>query len=230
MSAPARSGSSRSPVQLGDLALAFDETTAATVDVQVGGSSFFPAILDDITAATSSVHVNQYGFRPGTVGEQFANALLAKAAEGVAVRVVVDRVGSRPGRSGGFYERLRAGGVEVRVVRAPGAHRPPEALRRRRPRRLGRRRGDRGPLRRWSLPRPVRPPHGAGGRAAAARVPRQLPLARRGRPASSSTASSPSSSRARSRRRCSTTRPARTVPSRPPSRSCSTARARRSMS
>ena len=109
-----------SPVQLGDLALAFDETTAATVDVQVGGSSFFPAILDDITAATSSVHVNQYGFRPGTVGEQFANALLAKAAEGVAVRVVVDRVGSRPGRSGGFYERLRAGGVEVRVVRAPG--------------------------------------------------------------------------------------------------------------
>ena len=109
-----------SPVQLGDLALAFDETTVATVDVHVGGSSFFPAILDDITAATSSVHVNQYGFRPGTIGEQFANALLAKAAEGVAVRVVVDRVGSRPGRSGGFYERLRAGGVEVRVVRAPG--------------------------------------------------------------------------------------------------------------
>ena len=109
-----------SPVQLGDLALAFEETTAATVDVHVGGSSFFPPILDDIAAATSSVHINQYGFRPGTIGEQFANALLAKAAEGVAVRVVVDRVGSRPGRSGGFYERLRAGGVDVRVVRAPG--------------------------------------------------------------------------------------------------------------
>ena len=36
------------------------------------------------------------------------------------MRLVVDRVGSRPGRSGGFYERLRAGGVDVRVVRAPG--------------------------------------------------------------------------------------------------------------
>ena len=109
-----------SPVLLGDLALAFDETTAATVELHVGGSSFFPPILADIAAATSSVHVNQYGFRPGAVGEQFARALLAKAAEGVAVRVVVDRFGSRPGRSGGFYERLRAGGVEVRVVRAPG--------------------------------------------------------------------------------------------------------------
>ena len=109
-----------SPVHLGDLALVFDETTATTVDVHVGGSNFFPPILADIAAATSSVHVNQYGFRPGEIGEQFARALLAKAADGVAVRVVVDRVGSRPGRSGGFYERLRAGGVEVRVMRSPG--------------------------------------------------------------------------------------------------------------
>jgi cardiolipin synthase A/B len=110
----------RSPVELGDLALVFDETTAATAGVHVSGFDFFPLILDDIASATSSVHVNQYGFRPGGIGEQFARALLDKAAEGVAVRVVVDRVGSRPGRSGGFYERLRAGGVDVRVVRAPG--------------------------------------------------------------------------------------------------------------
>jgi cardiolipin synthase len=110
----------RAPVRLGDLALAFQETTAATVDIHVEGRNFFPPILDDIAAATSSVHINQYGFRPGIVGERFAGALLAKAAQGVAVRVVVDRVGSRPGRSGGFYERLRAGGVDVRVVRAPG--------------------------------------------------------------------------------------------------------------
>ena len=109
-----------SPVHLRDLALEFDETTAATVDVHVGGSDFFPPILADIAAATSSVHINQYGFRPGEIGEQFARALLAKAAEGVAVRVVVDRIGSRPGRSGGFYGRLQAGGVEVRVMRSPG--------------------------------------------------------------------------------------------------------------
>jgi cardiolipin synthase len=111
----------REPVRLEDLALTFEETTAATVDVHVGGSTFFPLILADIGAATSSVHINQYGFRPGTIGDRFADALLAKAAEGVAVRVVVDRIGSRPGGSSrDFYERLRAGGVDVRVMRAPG--------------------------------------------------------------------------------------------------------------
>ena len=110
----------RSEVKLGDLALRFGETTAATVDVHVSGRDFFPLILDDIASATSSIHINQYGFRPGEIGERFAAALLAKAAEGVAVRMVVDRVGSRPGRSGGFYDRLRAGGIDVRVVRAPG--------------------------------------------------------------------------------------------------------------
>jgi len=110
----------RAPVRLGDVALVFEETTAASADVQVGGRDFFPLILDDIAAATSSVHVNQYGFRPGAIGDRFAGALLAKAAQGVDVRVVVDRVGSRPGMSGGFHERLRMGGVDVRVVRAPG--------------------------------------------------------------------------------------------------------------
>ena len=158
-------------------------------------------------------------------------ALLAKAAEGVAVRVVVDRVGSRPGRSGGFYDRLRAGGIDVRVVRAPGRidHRKLFVVDGRVA--LGRRRGDRGPLRRRPLPRPVRPPHGPGRRAAAARVPRQLPLARRHRRAGAARRALPrSSSRARSRRRRCTTRPARTGRSRPRSRSCSTARGRRSTS
>jgi cardiolipin synthase A/B len=110
----------RAPVRLGDLALVFEETTAGSADLQVGGRDFFPLILDDVAAATSSVHLNQYGFRPGAIGDRFAAALLSKAAQGVDVRVVVDRVGSRPGMSGGFHERLRMGGVDVRVVRAPG--------------------------------------------------------------------------------------------------------------
>ena len=109
----------REPVKLGDLALEFDETAASTTDVLVGGEHFFPPMLADIAAATSTVHVNQYGFRPGEIGEQFATTLLAKAAEGVAVRLVVDGSGSCRGRSGrAFYERLRSGGIDVGVVRA----------------------------------------------------------------------------------------------------------------
>jgi cardiolipin synthase A/B len=109
----------REPVRLADLAIAFDEAVASTVDVQVEGRNFFPPMLRDIRSAGSSIHINQFGFRPGVIGDEFATTLLAKASEGIPVRLVVDGQGSRPdGSSRKFYERLRAGGVEVRVVRA----------------------------------------------------------------------------------------------------------------
>jgi cardiolipin synthase len=87
--------------------------------VLVEGQSFYPRMLEDVASATSSVHVNQFGFRPGVVGDRFAELLLAKAAEGVPVRLVVDRQGSDPeGGSSPFYERLSSSGIEICVVRA----------------------------------------------------------------------------------------------------------------
>jgi cardiolipin synthase len=107
------------PVRVSDLALAFPETTASSAAVHVEGRNFYPPMLHDIASASSSVHINQFGFRPGEIGEAFASALLAKAAEGVPVRLVVDRQGSDPDRSSrAFYDRLTAGGVEIHVVRA----------------------------------------------------------------------------------------------------------------
>ena len=107
------------PVARADLALGFEESVAASAEVLVEGRSFYPPMLADIAAATSSVHINQFGFRPGTIGESFAEALLAKAGEGVSVRLVVDRQGSAPEEgSRELYERLAAGGIEVCVVRA----------------------------------------------------------------------------------------------------------------
>jgi cardiolipin synthase len=107
------------PVARGDLALAFDESRAASVDVHVEGRNFYPPLLEDIASAESSIHINQFGFRPGVVGEAFAGALAAKAANGVRVRLVVDRNGTDPeGGSRELYERLTAAGVEVCVVRA----------------------------------------------------------------------------------------------------------------
>ncbi len=101
------------------LVLGFDESTAASVEVLVEGASFYPRMLADIAAASSSVHINQFGFRPGVVGDRFADALIAKVAEGVSVRLVVDRQGSDPERSSkAFYDRLTEAGIEVCVVRA----------------------------------------------------------------------------------------------------------------
>jgi cardiolipin synthase len=106
-------------VGLADLALAFEETTADAVAVHVEGRNFYPPLLADIAAAETSVHINQFGFRPGKVGDAFAETLLQKAGEGVPVRLVVDTQGSDPeGGARDHYERLVAGGVQVCVVRA----------------------------------------------------------------------------------------------------------------
>jgi cardiolipin synthase len=107
------------PVQRSSLALAFPETSASSATVHVEGRNFYPPMLHDIATASSSIHINQFGFRPGEIGEAFASALLAKADEGVPVRLVVDRQGSDPERSSrAFYDRLTKGGIEVYVVRA----------------------------------------------------------------------------------------------------------------
>ncbi|MDF2752602.1 MAG: cls [Gaiellaceae bacterium] len=107
------------PVGRQDLRLAFAESRASSVDVHVEGRNFYPPMLEDIRTATSSIHINQFGFRPGVVGDAFADALVAKAAEGVPVRLVVDRQGSKPEEdSRALYERLTAAGIEVCVVRA----------------------------------------------------------------------------------------------------------------
>ena len=107
------------PVGVEALALGFTESSASSVEVLVEGESFYPPMLADIDSASSSVHINQFGFRPGVVGDVFAEALIRKVEEGVSVRLVVDRQGSDPERAArAHYERLVAGGVEVCVVRA----------------------------------------------------------------------------------------------------------------
>jgi cardiolipin synthase len=108
-----------------ELALEFVESTASSAEVLVEGDSFYPRMLEDIAFATSSVHINQFGFRPGIVGDAFADALIGKAAEGVPVRLVVDRQGSDPERGArDLYDRLLAAGIEICVVRATQARAP----------------------------------------------------------------------------------------------------------
>jgi cardiolipin synthase len=109
----------RSRVTIGRLSTAFEESSASSVEVLVEGRAFYPPMLEDIASASSSVHINQFGFRPGVVGERFAEVLAAKAAHGIPVRLVVDDRGSDPeGGSRAFFERLTAAGVQVCVVRA----------------------------------------------------------------------------------------------------------------
>ena len=82
------------------------------------GAENYPAWLDAIAAARRSIHFENYLIEDDAVGRRFADALAAKAREGVAVRLLYDWMGClrTPNR---FWQRLRAAGVEVRCFNPP---------------------------------------------------------------------------------------------------------------
>ena len=97
-----------------DLAIPFAPSRTSTVELLIDGTSFYPRILDDIGAARSSVHIIQYGIRPGQVVDRFRPLLKEKVRQGVAVRLIVDQLGSGLDVSTGpLFDDLAAGGVQV---------------------------------------------------------------------------------------------------------------------
>ncbi len=79
----------------------------------------YPAWLEAIGEARSHVHFENYIIQDDDVGALFAEAFMAKAREGVRVRVIYDWMGALGKTSRAFWSRLRAGGVEVRCYNPP---------------------------------------------------------------------------------------------------------------
>ena len=79
----------------------------------------YPAWLEAIKAAERYIHFESYIIHEDDTGWMFAEALIAKAREGVAVRLVYDWMGGFGKTSRSFWNHLRAGGVEVRCYNAP---------------------------------------------------------------------------------------------------------------
>ena len=99
-----------------DVALTFAPATVSSLQLMVEGRNFYPAILADIEAATESVHINQYGFKPGKIADWFVPVLEARAQAGVEVRLSVDGIGSAVnGISKPMFARLAAAGVQIVV-------------------------------------------------------------------------------------------------------------------
>jgi phosphatidylserine/phosphatidylglycerophosphate/cardiolipin synthase-like enzyme len=100
-----------------------------------------PDTYDDWLAAIGRaqrwVHLDNYIFENDEIGNRFADALSAKAGEGVRVRVLHDWFGCL-GVPRYFWRDLREAGVEVRAVNPPASApptrgdqaRPPEVDRR----------------------------------------------------------------------------------------------------
>lgn len=83
------------------------------------GDENYPAWLDAINSAEKTIYFENYIIHDDKIGRQFADAFIAKAREGIRVRVLYDWMGSFPEASGGFWRRLSDGGVEVRCFNPP---------------------------------------------------------------------------------------------------------------
>lgn len=83
------------------------------VEFYTDGYQFFPALLQAIKGATNHIHLDTYIFADDPLGRLVSDALIAKAREGVEVRLIYDDVGCWrvPER---FFDRMRQAGVKVR--------------------------------------------------------------------------------------------------------------------
>ena len=77
------------------------------VEPLCGGDEAFPMMLEAIAGAKRQVHLQSFIIGNDRTGREFLDALAAKAAEGVAVRVLYDRFGSSAALWGGLFRRYR---------------------------------------------------------------------------------------------------------------------------
>lgn len=84
----------------------------------------YPAWLEAIRLAKHHIHFECYIIHEDEVGWTFAEALIAKAKEGVNVRLSYDWMGGFGKASRGFWNTLRAGGVDVRCYNPPRLESP----------------------------------------------------------------------------------------------------------
>ena len=95
------------------------------------GAEFFPALIAALDAAQHEIHLETYIFNADASGEAVRDALMRAARRGVAVRVLVDAVGSRE-LPPGWRDALASAGVELMAYRppVPGWRVNPKSLRR----------------------------------------------------------------------------------------------------
>ncbi len=97
-----------------DLAMDLAPTLATSVDPLLHGRRYFPRMLADIAAATDSIHLLIYGYKPGEIGTTFLEALRARIEAGVEVRLQVDAIGSEVDLgSRQLFKDLREAGVVI---------------------------------------------------------------------------------------------------------------------
>ena len=81
------------------------------VEVLTNGAQFYPAMRDAILQAQASINLEAYIFAPGEAADMLIDAMVARARDGVEVRLVLDSIGS-----------ALMGGESARRLRDAGCH------------------------------------------------------------------------------------------------------------
>ena len=103
----------------------FSRVTGASLRERVGvhllidATENYPAWMDAIESATDRIYFESYIIHGDAQGKLFADALIAKAKDGVDVKVIYDWLGGFGKTSWLYWRRLRENGVEVRCYNPP---------------------------------------------------------------------------------------------------------------
>jgi cardiolipin synthase len=98
-------------------------TEGNRIEVLLNGDRIFPAMLDAIAEARHTIDFLTFVYWDGEVGTQFAEALAARAAAGVRVRVLLDGWGAHP-MDRTLIEQMEEAGVFIRWFRPITRFRP----------------------------------------------------------------------------------------------------------
>jgi cardiolipin synthase len=90
------------------------------VQALVNGNEIFPAMLDAIRSAQTSITLETYIYWSGSVGRQFTDALIERSKQGVRVKVLLDWFGSS--LDDALLDEMRAGGVDIHRYNPPAWH------------------------------------------------------------------------------------------------------------
>src|SRR4051794_32893380 len=96
--------------------LGIPATQGNQVDVLRNGDRIFPAMFEAIEAATSTIDFLTFVYWEGSIGEELAELLAAKAKAGVRVRVILDALGALS-MNRGLVERMSVAGAQVEWFR-----------------------------------------------------------------------------------------------------------------
>ena len=88
------------------------------VDTLLNGDQIFPAMLDAIRSARSTITFETYVYWKGEIGKQFAEALAERARAGVKVHVLLDWEGTKKMEQAWIDDMGRAG-VDIRKYHTP---------------------------------------------------------------------------------------------------------------